>query len=123
RVASVPAAVGPAAHAPAEGAVRLAGGSVEGQRPLGPEAPQRVFGRQSASIEAELVIRASGNGVVSLPRIEGPFEDPKRPHELGKDEMRISVTVAMEVAALVDRNTTDRELDVLPFASVEATQE
>ena len=87
------------------------------------EAARRVLRREPALLEAELVVGAARDGVVALPRIEGPFDDAQRLDELGDDEVRVGVAVAVEVAALVDGHAADGELDVLPLARVEAAQE
>ena len=90
---------------------------------LNAEAAAHVLRGEAALGEPELVVRAPGDGVVALPRIERPFEDSQTLHELGDDEVRVGVAVAVQVAALVDGHTAHRELDVLPFARVEAPHE
>jgi hypothetical protein len=82
-----------------------------------------VLRGEPAPREPQLVAGAAGDREVALPRIERTFDDTERLDELRDDEMEIGVAVAVEVACLVDRNARSRELDVLPFARVEAAEE
>ena len=98
-------------------------GAEEQEQPLGSEAPHGVFCGEAAPREPELVVGASRDRIVALLRIERTFEHAQSQDQLGNDEVRIGVAVAVEVPALVDGNAADRELDVLPFARVEAAHE
>ena len=88
-----------------------------------PKLPVVYRGRQTALGQAELVVGAAGDGVVSLPRIVRALEHAQTLDELGNDEMRVGVAVAVEVSALVDGDAADREFDVLSLARVEAAHE
>src|SRR5262249_52084666 len=91
-------------------------------QPVRVERSERVLGRQAAPGEAQIVVGAPSDRVVALPRIEGAFEHAYRLDQLGDDEVRIGVAVAMEVAALVDGDAADRELEVLPLARVQGPE-
>ena len=126
-------ALGVAVLAEAVGRVDL--GAAEGVRALVARAPEEqqprcvsneptVYLRGEPALgEAELVVGAARDGVVALARIERPLEHAERCDQLGDDEVRVGVAVAVEVAALVDRHAVDGELDVLPLARVEAAEE
>ena len=88
-----------------------------------PKLPDVYFAVRPRCAQPELVVGAAGDREVALPRIERPLEDAQRLDQLGDDEVRVGVAVAVEVARLVDRDAADGELDVLPFARVEAAQE
>ena len=103
--------------------VALAVRAPQSEHALRAEAARRVLRGEAALLEAELVVGAAGDGVVALPRIERALDDAQRLDELGDDEVRVGVAVAVEVAALVDGHAADGELDVLPLARVEAAQE
>ena len=90
------------------------------ERTLGVEAARGVLRREAPQRKTELVVGAPRDRVVALTSIEGPFDDAQPLHELGNDEVGIGIAVAMQVAALVDRHSTHRELDVLTFPCVEA---
>ena len=80
--------------------------------------------REKAALgETEMEFGAAGNRVIALPWIERTFEDAQRLHELGDDEVRVRISVAVEVAALVDGNAVDGELHVLALARIEAAEE
>ena len=88
-----------------------------------PNDPAEVLGGEPAALEAELVVGAAGHREVALTRIEGTLHHAKRLDELGDDEVRVRIAVAMQVAALVDGDAADGELDVLPLARVEPAEE
>ena len=123
RVAVLPEAGGRIHLHAGEGVVRLALRAPREQEALRVEAAARVLRRQPALVEAQLVVGAPGDGVVALPRVERPLDHAQPLDQLGDDEVRVRVAVAVEVAALVDGDAADGELDVLPFARVEAAEE
>ena len=84
---------------------------------------RRELGREPALLEPELVVRASGDVEVPLPRGEWALEHAQALNELWNDEVRVRIAVAVEVAGLVDGDTANRDLDVLPFARVEPAEE
>ena len=100
---------------------RLSGPQQE--QPLRAEVPDRVLGRQPALLEAQVVVGTPGDGEVALLRRVRPLEDAHGANQLGDDEVRVGVAVAVVVARVVDGDAVDGELEVLPFVRVEAAQE
>ena len=70
-----------------------------------------------------MVVGAARDREVPLLRRVRPLEDAHRLDELGDDEVRVCVAVAVVVARVVDGDAVDGELEVLPFVRVEAAQE
>ena len=70
-----------------------------------------------------MVVGAAGDGEVALLRRVRPLEHAHRVNELGDDEVRVGVAVAVVVARVVDGDAVDGELEVLPLVRVEAAQE
>ena len=98
-------------------------GPQRSEQALGVEAAGRVLGREPAPVEPELVVGAAGDGEVALLRRVRPLEHAHRVNELGDDEVRVGVAVAVVVARVVDGDAVDGELEVLPLVRVEAAEE
>jgi hypothetical protein len=90
-----------------EGVGALARRSEQTEDPLRAEATGRVARGEAALDEAQLVIGAARDGEVPLARIERALEHAQRLDQLGDDEVRVGVAVAVQVAALVDREPAD----------------
>ena len=82
----------------------------------------RVRAGQPPLLEAQVVVGTPGNGEVSLLRRVRSLEYADGANELGDDEVRVRVAIAVVVARVVDRNAVDGELEVLTLVRVEPTQ-
>ena len=103
------------------GVARVCRGERE-QRALGAIRAERVLAGEPALFEAGLVVGAAGDGVIALAHVEGALEHAQAPDQLGDQEAGVCIAATVIVAALVDRHTIDGQLDVLPFARIEAAQ-
>ncbi len=126
------AALGLAVRAEAVGRVVLGAGERSARRVARPPQEEEslravvadgVLGREAPAVEAELVLGAAGDGEVALLRRVRTFENAHRVNELGDDEVRVGVSVAVVVARVVDGDAIDAELEVLPLVRVEAAEE
>ena len=108
-----------AAEGAAAGAFRTPGH----QQALAVVAAGGELGGEPALGETKMVVGAAGDGEVALLRRVRSLGDPETFDQLGDDEVRVGVAVAVEVAGVVEGNAVDGELEVLAFARVEATEE
>ena len=103
-----------------ERAVAFTGGAPEQEQAFGAETAPCVLRAEAALRQAQLEVGAAGHRVVALARVERPLHDAQRRDQLRNNEVRVRVTVAVQVAALVDGHAAQRELDVLAVFGVEA---
>ena len=106
----------------AEGARALAIRTPERQHPVGVERPAAILDVRPARWETEGVLGRSRDSKIALARIEGAFQNAQRLDQLGDEEVRVGVALAVRVRGLVDGDAVDGELQVLPAASVEAAK-
>lgn len=121
--AVLPVAVAGSELDAAEGAGALALRAPEGDRAVGVVRAAAVLDVRPSRREAEGVLRRARHGEVALPGVEGALQHVERLDQLGDEEVRVGVALAVRVRGLVDGHAVDGELQVLPAAGVEASEE